>query len=180
MPVVTGTGTYRNTPADAAYQLVSGRYAAASERTATIAVLQRELERSAGSGKAAARAAGVSPTTWRNWAKGRATPKLQSLQKVRDAVRRARLAPARERKIRAGVGIFSMDAELTVSSDTRRRSFSWSGSGISQAHRDEMVDAYLAGSPDRMGAAMSAWAADYVGGAAKYIAIGGVNQATWK
>lgn len=58
----------------------------------------RALEKEHGSGPKAARAAGISPTTWRAWNKAGAKPRPETLQRLQDA-----LAPLHQRQNRAAM-----------------------------------------------------------------------------
>ncbi len=75
----------------------------------------------AGTHKAAAAAAGVSPETWRRWRRGTQAPGRAKLPGLRAAAARARVRPDAARRFIAGD--WRATGTVTVSSDTRRRRY---------------------------------------------------------
>jgi hypothetical protein len=107
-----------------------------------------ELERHAGGHAAAAREAGVSPETWRRWRNGTQTPSRRRREGLEAAVRRARLRPGRERRLRESRPAITLTATVRVSSDTRERTIDL-GAYAEPGYMGELIDAYLDGNEDR-------------------------------
>lgn len=85
----------------------------------SVAAMVGEVERFAGSGRAAARLAGVPESTWRGLRAGRvASPKEPTVNALRRAQRRVRLSRGREARIRNGAP-FGVRGTVVVSSDVR-------------------------------------------------------------
>jgi len=114
-----------------------------------------------GSGAAAARALGVSPTTfyrWRNAATGRARGISQQPKAGRRtmvaAIRRAGLKPDKERAIRSGAHSLKVKGWVRVSKDRRLRTIDFATS-FSQRDRDRFLNAWLSGDDERADRALT-------------------------
>jgi DNA-binding transcriptional regulator YdaS (Cro superfamily) len=137
------------TPGEAAYKWVTGGKSMRTEGRMSMRDQMAAVEKSAGGKAAAARAAGVSPTTWRRWAAGTQKPKPARVASLagtaRAAVRRARLSPGRESRVRGGEVPLSISARMVISSDERDRDIDLEGDDLDPGALDALVDAYLAG-----------------------------------
>lgn len=114
-----------------------------------------ELVRQLGTGAGAARALGVSPTTfyrWRNAATGKSAGVRQQPKTGRRtmvaAIRRAALNPGKENAIRTGAHPLKVKGTFHVSADVRVRTVNF-GPYIFQQDRDRFVEAWLAGDDER-------------------------------
>lgn len=102
-----------------------------------------ELERLAGGKKEAARAAGVSDETWRRWRNGSQKPSRGKLEGLESALRRGRLRPGREGRLRRPGAAVTLSGRVRVSNDSRDRTIDLAAMG--DLDLDALVDAYLAG-----------------------------------
>lgn len=102
---------------DALYIALTGRPPTTADMG--FPVLLAELVHRTGSGAAAARALGVSPTTFYRWRGGRQTPRTGAGAVAR-AIRRASLSPDLEADIRAQRKTMRITGTVVVSSDRRR------------------------------------------------------------
>lgn len=130
---------------EAVYRAFSGRSPVTELRGLDVPELVRTVERSSGSQKTAAATLGVSPSTLRRWKAGTSKPRaLGPLQTAaRAAIRRARLGPRKEKKIR-GAGPWSVTGVVVISSDSRRRTIQ-PGNDLPAGQLAPALDAYLRG-----------------------------------
>lgn len=122
----------------------------------TLPKLIEALEKAAGSGRKAAAAAGVPETSWRRWRSGSGKPSGahqaqldKARERLRQDVRRKRLAPGREKRLRASPPRLTIAWSFQISStpETRKRTFPGEFVGQEQwaAMWGRVVDDYLAG-----------------------------------
>ncbi len=162
---------------EAAYRFVSGRYALGSEARMGRVELMGAVE---GSQRAAAAALGVSQRTWERWRSGQIVRmRPRNAAALRLAVRRLRLSPRREKRLRAA-GRDGLAPTLTVSgvqhvSNDRKLRGRDRGEGMEGAPvgihlRDgvdrigPVVDAFLSGDDEEMTDRFQALLDDYVPG----------------
>ncbi|MGQ4342523.1 hypothetical protein ACN6LF_001368 [[Kitasatospora] papulosa] len=154
---------------EALFRALSKRSAKSEDRAVNVRAGQL-LKRMGGSVKEAAAKVGASPRTFKRWLDGQATPKAANSEALNRANRDV-LAPQgrRERLLKSaddehlgydeasdswGVhrpeglgspsGGFVVDATITVSQDTRRRTVNL-GEYLSSGHMAELLDAYMSG-----------------------------------
>lgn len=156
---------------EAAYRLVSGRFSLRSEGRLGRGELMDAIEKAFGSAKGAAGALGVSDRSWRRWRSGE-TRRLKpghALGLVQ-AVRRLRLSPARERRLRAAgraqdAPSWFVHGTFLVSNDERPGKKAWVGRYLSDKKGVDrigpIVDAFLAGDDEAMTAAFQVASDDY-------------------
>ncbi|MFJ4343646.1 MULTISPECIES: hypothetical protein [unclassified Streptomyces] len=107
-----------------------------------------------GDDKAAAKAAGISLTTWRRWRSGKQKPKPDSVAKLDKATRDALVPKGRRKRISESTGKgrglsagapsggAQMSAWVTISSDTRPRDLNLGGA-LGPGRLDAVVNAYV-------------------------------------
>lgn len=163
---------------EAAYRFVSGRYMLSGELRLGRGELMDRIERAEGGPGAAARSLGVTQRTWQRWRSGEVRRlKPANAASLRLAVRRLRLSPGRERRLRAAglaghAPSFTVRGWLIVSSDERYREDAEKGKGVpigsyisEEVDRiGPVVDAFLRGDDDGMTEAFQAALDDYVAG----------------
>ena len=139
------------TPEAAAYQLVTGGRSLSGERASSVAARMTELEQAAGSKQGAARLAGVAPRTWRDWRRGTHAPSRASAERLRGALRRVRVDPRREARLRrfgSGGVTIRIKGRFRVSEDERDRTLNLRSGNIPAWGRGipgALVDASLRG-----------------------------------
>lgn len=149
---------------EAAYRAFSGR-ASGPDRELhgrSVAQMTADVRAAAGSQKAAAAQLGVSTKTLRRWESGAVkTPKgLGGLQQAaRSALRRARMGPRTEAKLR-GTPDWQLTGEIKVSSEVRRRTIR-PGARLPAGNLSPALDHYLAGDDAAAGAALAAAVQQY-------------------
>lgn len=122
------------------YRTLSGGLSSHTE-SADLPRMLSAILKAAGSPTAAARIIGVHPSTLRRWRAGTASPSARSAPLLQRAVRRARLTPRREARIRA-----SAPALRVVQRDNgRRRDLDARNFGWRPGASNDVVDAFLAG-----------------------------------
>lgn len=162
---------------EAAYKFVSGRYSLGGESRLGRVELMERIERAEGGPGAAARAMGVTQRTWQRWRSGEIKKlKPGNANALRLAVRRLRLAPGRERRLRAaGVEMyapgFTVRGWLIVSNEERyREGVDGKGVPIGKHLSQEVdrigpiVDAFLRGDDEAMTEFFQKALNDYVAG----------------
>lgn len=152
------------------YRAITNGRSPATE-IASAAARLAELERAHGGGAAAARAVGVSLRTWQRWrvaaagtasaARERQRPSKASELRLTQAVRRARLKPGREARLRRS-RVLRVTGEYVVSSDRRQRSEDI-GPHVG-ALRGKILDAYLAGDNREMARLFTRALDEYIDG----------------
>jgi len=101
-----------------------------------------ELERAYGGPRAAATIVGVSYRTWQRWRSGAGLPSPVNAVRLGDLIRRARLRPGRERRLRqADPPMILFRGEVWYSS-TREREIDL-GPHVHEGAVGELIDAYL-------------------------------------
>lgn len=107
-----------------------------------------------GSDKDAAKAAGISLTTWRRWRSGKQKPKADSIGKLDKATRDALVPKGRRKRISestnkgggtyaaAPTGGAQMSAWVTISSDSRPRDLNLGGN-LPPGRLNQVVNAYV-------------------------------------
>lgn len=164
------------TPGEAAYRWVSGGKTLSSERRLGMAGRMAEIQKAAGTQAAAARAAGVDRRTWQRWAAGTQKPKPATLARLGPAVRRARLSPRREQRLRSGQGTLKVSGIMVISSDRRHRSITLDGDEINPDALGALVDAFLSGADEeQLGEHLDDVMQDYVAG----IHVEDVDTLSW-
>lgn len=164
------------TPGEAAYRWVSGGKTLSSERRLGMAGRMAEIQKAAGTQAAAARAAGVDRRTWQRWAAGTQKPKPATLARLGPAVRRARLSPGREQRLRSGQGTLKISGDMRVSSTVKHRDIELAGEDINPDALNGLVDAFLAGAgEDQLGEHLDDVMQDYFGG----IHVEDVDRLSW-
>lgn len=106
----------------------------------------------AGSGAAAARLLGVSPTTLYRWRRGVQSPKTGA-NVLRRVLRRADLSPSRERQLRTGDLRLWITGRIIVSRDERVRTLRV-GDYIPKAVHSRILTTWLSGADDRAEASL--------------------------
>lgn len=157
---------------EAAYKLVSGRYSLRSERRMGRGELMDVIEGKLGGSKAAAGLLGVSQRTWQRWRSGQVQNlKAGNALALKQAVRRIRLAPSRERRLRAaGKACFAptlvVKGTFKVSNEDRPKKVAPIGRYLDavQDRIGPIVDAFLAGNDMGMTEAFQVMSDDYVAG----------------
>lgn len=123
-----------------------------------------ELERAHGGSKAAAaRAAGVSPETWRRWRNGSQHPRKARLEGLEAAVRRSRLRPGRQARLSSHRPAIALSARVRKSEDSRDRTIDL-GALAEPGFMDALMDAYLAGDEARQEELLEGLLDEYVPG----------------
>jgi hypothetical protein len=133
--------------------MVTGR-SLSGEHDATVHERMSELERAAGGKGAAARMAGVSERSWRDWRRGTHNPSRLSAERLRGAVRRARLSPGRETKLRDFRGAVTITGKFRVSKDVRMRKVKMTRNNLPKHAHDipgRIVDDVLSGDDQTAG-----------------------------
>lgn len=97
--------------------------------------------RAAGGPTAAARAIGVHPSTMRRWRAGKSSPSARSAPLLMSAVRRARLTPAREKRIRRS----NVTLHLQYRGEIRERDVNNGNLSLSPNVGDDLCNAFLRG-----------------------------------
>lgn len=123
-----------------------------------------ELERAYGGPKGAAAAAGVSRETWRRWRLGTQKPKASSVTAMEAAVRRARLAAGRRRRLLSGKPLIRLAGDYRVSNDMRHRELDDEALAPSQGQFEDLITAYERGDDAAMEAGLNAIVGNYVPG----------------
>lgn len=142
---------------------------------ATFGHLLGLLVQLAGSGAAAARRLGVSPTTLYRWRRGTQQPRTGA-SVIDRAIRRATLDPELERDIKAKTRTMRIHGTVTISKDTRARKLDV-GRHIPKRKTQNIINAWLSGDDARTGRLL--WAAidkHYVDG----IEIDDITAVTWE
>lgn len=140
--------------ADAITTGITGREPVSED--SPLAEILAELIAAAGSGKGAAAALGVSPTTfyrWNNFATGadrgiRQAPKASRRAMVA-AARRLSLSPSRERRIKSGELRLTISGRAHVSGEKSRPRRAEVGNYIPQRKMNNVVNAWLSGDDAR-------------------------------
>lgn len=102
----------------------------------------------AGTGKAAAKALGVSPTTFYRWRRGVQQPKVKP-DMIRATLRRQLLKPNLERQIRSKQKTLHIHGTITVSGDTRPRTLKV-GNHIPATTMGRILNTWLRGEDDKV------------------------------
>lgn len=166
---------------EAAYRKIMGRSPRSESSLKTR--MQQMLKTHDGSVPKAAKAAGVSPRTWRRWAKGESKPKPDSDKKLtkayRDSLvpkgRRERIAKATKqlRPGERGKGGLTITGNVTVSSDTRRRTLKL-GQHLPEGSLEAVMNAILAGDDQQAEQLLNEMLAEYgqsIGGGTSSLSI---------
>jgi hypothetical protein len=112
--------------------------------------------------KAAALGSGVSLRTWERWRAGTQKPGRRSVERIRLAARRARLAPGRERWM-TGKPYVRITAEFWVSNEKRKRTIE-PGPYMAKGWMRPVIDAWLKGNDGTADGLIWAALDDYVPG----------------
>lgn len=145
---------------DAFYRALTGRSPGGERRS--IRQQLGDIERRAGSVKAAARETGVSESTWRRWKSGKSKPRPQNADKVRRARRRIYSADQRQAAAGSvgGSGGLTITGDVTISRDTRPRSLVM-GPYLSQARIQAVLNAFAEGDMAELEAQLQAAIIEY-------------------
>lgn len=157
---------------EAAYRLVSGRFSLVGEARLGRGELMDAIEAKLGGSQEAAGALGVSVRTWQRWRSGQVKKmKPANARALRLAVRRIRLSPGRERRLRAAGAAFDaptlvVTGDFRVSNEVREGKVAPIGKYLSTEfdRLGPLVDAFLAGDDDKMTEAFQAASNDYQAG----------------
>lgn len=122
------------------YRSLSGGLSSRTE-AADLPRMLAAIVKAAGGPGAAARAIGVHPATLRRWRAGQTSPSARSAPLLAKAVRRARLAPGRERRIRAA----SPSQDVRQRDNGRERTLGPGSLRWDDDASDRLVDAFLDG-----------------------------------
>lgn len=132
-------------PSEAVYRALTGRSPRTEGRGLPMTI--GELERAYGGPKGAAAAAGVSRETWRRWKLPAGQhlaqrPNARSLDRLSQAVHRARLAAGRRKRLLQGRPLIQFNGKTQVSSDNRDRSLGTESLRPSTTQIADLIDAY--------------------------------------